>query len=358
MPLDANIAGALPQWCLRLKDLRFVADGRAISWEQNHVTAMHAMLRQWGGMRSLVLTAIDSTLLDHIGCSFNQSLTELRIRILFVLLSTKQSLLHLTDFSLPCLHTFEFSGNALWCAEFLPCTAESPLQVVELKWHDEGDKLALTKIGTALASRKLPSFLRSIRLRDESSIGGDRGQFLDHIQPLLTFEALQTFELSSDLTFHVNNQAIQQVSKAWKYIKSFTLEVNVTPSLSLESLAYFTHCPNLTQLSLPVYDTRDLPEWAFGSDPPDHVYSNDTLTALGIGASYIRHPLDVAAFISRLFPSIEHIDVSPGDGEDEDEDEDEDEQLSLWSQCNEYLPTVSMIRQGGLWKKPEHEETR
>ncbi|KAH8818643.1 hypothetical protein DL96DRAFT_1820074 [Flagelloscypha sp. PMI_526] len=375
-PLDASIASALPRWCPNLREFHIVEANRlAMSWEHGYAKAILAMLCQWEGMRSLILSAIDPTLLDYIGSSYNMSLTQLRVHILASALyafrpNTFSSLVRLSinhhtptnspdststppivaNFSLPRLRTFRFHGEPFWCATFLRCTEESPLESVNLGWSGNACISTFQTIATALSNRKQPHLLQNIVIDDNISEEGDRGSLLDHIGPLLSLKALRSFELNSTRTFHVSDQEIKNISIAWKNIASFVLFVEIAPPPSLESLAYFTHCPNLSYLCLPIRDASDLPDWCNSSDPPDHVYSNSTLKDLCFGPSHIEDPFHVAAYISRIFPSIQGIDAYPGQGGDTDE------QFRLWNKCREYMTSLSEIRQQGLWKMPKPDQ--
>ncbi|KAJ7920487.1 hypothetical protein B0H13DRAFT_2268217 [Mycena leptocephala] len=130
------------------------------------------------------------------------------------------------------------------------------------------------------------------------------------IQPLLGFPNLRHVKLSSPVGFMLDNDFVDAMARAWPRLESLSIEGEHTayfPSTSNPTImtlhSFSCHCPHLRHLSLLVEATNI--QMDHSSRTPRTIHT--TLESWHPLYSSIDSPVEVAIFLSSLFPSLSTI---------------------------------------------------
>jgi hypothetical protein len=164
-----------------------------------------------------------------------------------------------------------------------------------------------------LGTERVPS-ASAIRIPSESAIhdshsdsvlkimaygeAGRNEKRLDMIFPNLTHVILNSVR--------VDDEGVKQMAMAWRCIISLRLGMPERPwgnsRMTLVGMvALAQHCPQLRHLSVPI-DACEVPS----TSPDTRIFVN-SLVELEVGNSPIIDPVEVGAFLSRLFPKLRRI---------------------------------------------------
>ncbi|EPQ52505.1 hypothetical protein GLOTRDRAFT_140231 [Gloeophyllum trabeum ATCC 11539] len=145
------------------------------------------------------------------------------------------------------------------------------------------------------------------------------------LKPLKPFSMLRTLRIDVEYALNLSDETLEEFASCWPLITRLDLctdnnadpsnlpRVMVTP-LGLISLVKL--CPDLEQLSI-VFDATKI-RLVEGQRPGRGVSGKKT-TSLDVGKSPISDALDVAEFLSDLFPSLEEVETEWGRGTREQE---------------------------------------
>ncbi|KAJ7204306.1 hypothetical protein B0H12DRAFT_1161151 [Mycena haematopus] len=134
--------------------------------------------------------------------------------------------------------------------------------------------------------------------------------------------------------------------------------LHIAPRTTLRALLAFARlCPNLWRLSLPI-NARSVPKWRKAKTAAEARPTQRSLTFLNVGESPMDTPLEVAAYLSSIFPKLGR--VSAGKQKERRDEPVSAEVLacqSKWKAVEAALPLLRKVRaEEKYWTQREYEE--
>ncbi|KAJ7092117.1 hypothetical protein C8R43DRAFT_853958, partial [Mycena crocata] len=138
-----------------------------------------------------------------------------------------------------------------------------------------------------------------------------------HIFPLFTLTTLTSVTLAGPVGIDLDDAAAADIARAWPRIKSLDFAggafPHVPPRTTLRALLAFARlCPHLWILSLPI-DARSVPKWRKAQTAAEVRPTQRCLRHLSVGESPVGTPLDVAGYLSSIFPRLEWVSAGRED---------------------------------------------
>lgn len=164
---------------------------------------------------------------------------------------------------------------------------------------------------------------------------------IDGLLPFLAFTHLTEVNLIAPGGFDLDDDDIKVIAKAWPRVTELTLgsselELYLHPRLSLYSLISIAEfCPDTCRLWIAVDASVIPPISARGGEEG---IRNHSLVTLGVKGSPIESAVDVAAFLSDLFPNIVNIGLYSEFGMQNEETR---RTGRLWDEVDDLLSSVS-----------------
>ncbi|KAJ7642632.1 hypothetical protein DFH06DRAFT_1334017 [Mycena polygramma] len=163
------------------------------------------------------------------------------------------------------------------------------------------------------------------------------------MRALLCFHNLTLLSITSVIGFDLDDGTLAELARAWPRIASLALKSNYhhtrTPRATAACLLSFAeHCPRLSRLTL-AFDATTIPA-AESPAPVQH-----SLTMLNVQQSPMTTPIDMARFISGLFPTLTKLDTYREHDYNEEEDGMDDIERDVirihyrWKEVQSFLGT-------------------
>ncbi|KAJ7271295.1 hypothetical protein B0H12DRAFT_730836 [Mycena haematopus] len=183
-----------------------------------------------------------------------------------------------------------------------------------------------------------------------------------HLLPLFTLTTLTFVTLAGPVGLDLDDTAAADIARAWPRIMSLDLAgsafLHIPPRTTLRALLAFARlCPNLWRLSLPI-NARSVPKWRKAKTTAEARPTQRSLTFLNVGESPVDAPLDVAAYLSSIFPKLGR--VSAGKQKERRDEPVRAEVLECqrkWKVVEAALPVLRKVRaEEKYWTQRECEE--
>ncbi|KAJ7142952.1 hypothetical protein C8R44DRAFT_974416 [Mycena epipterygia] len=347
-----SLLSVLVSECPKLKSISLKSFGYRIH-EAPHQPpkvqqAVSSFVRGLQCVESVSVDALDTDALDHI-CRL-PSLTSLA----FTALSTSSTFFTSGDKrSLISLHTLDLGVSEIEpTTRFLGEFSQLPLISFKV-WLDQLSTTAqMHNLYTAVAAAISPKSLTSLILNDrygDDALAADHAIQSQSIRALFGFVNLTSISLVSPIGIDLDNTAVSELARAWPRVETLDLSArhcaSPRPRVTLECLHSFArHCPNLAELTM-TFDGTEVPTSDIGST--NRVFQ-DRLRTLNVDHSAISTAIDVARFLSAIFPRLMYIMTREVPCERPDLDEVDRQRIefhNLWNQVDELLPDLVAIRE-------------
>ncbi|KAJ7189172.1 hypothetical protein C8R46DRAFT_1056738 [Mycena filopes] len=226
---------------------------------------------------------------------------------------------------------------------FISAVSHSPLQSLTLRDISAPDASTMRQLFSAL-QRHLPrSLLTRLSITSDETLGPLRTT-IDALRLLFHFKNLTHVELRPPTGIDISDDDVLSLAQAWPRLGRLTLRQQLSkappPTATLRSLLHLAEqCSNLAQLELSL-DASAVPPIA-RSTHGARLYHH-ALTSWIVGPSSISAPLQVARFLSAIFPALTSISV---DSEDYGDDGDDDEDAQMWYEVQAALPICHEMRE-------------
>ncbi|TFK34790.1 hypothetical protein BDQ12DRAFT_338930 [Crucibulum laeve] len=244
--------------------------------------------------------------------------------------------------------------NPEHCLGLIESLSSGPLERLSLSFDEPTPSVVWKELCNALKQYCNPKYLKAIELEDyqEEYMGYNGGLDaddyiigLEHFTSLFSFHNLTDLILKPFYGFHFSSEAIHNIAMKWPNMEHLTLRPNAVHPLhasgiTLHDLETFAkHCRKLEHLGL-IFDTT-LPN----NDNPSkrtEQQSLDTLKVLHVGHSPLGDQPSVAAYLSGIFPSLDHIETFEGtEGSDDGEGTSVDR---AWLNVSRLVPVFARVR--------------
>ncbi|KAJ7771317.1 hypothetical protein DFH07DRAFT_1057681 [Mycena maculata] len=218
-------------------------------------------------------------------------------------------------------------------------------------------RIATTRPSTLSRSRYHP--------RDTTETAADPEQIAlyavpgTHLFPLFTLTTLTSVTLAGPVGLDLDDAAAAEIARAWPRITSLDIAgsafLHISPRTTLRALLAFARlCPHLWRLSLPI-NARSVPKWRKAQTAAEERPTQRCLRSLHVGESPVGTPLDVAAYLSSIFPRLEWVSAGKEDSRDV-----RAEVLAgqrKWKAVEAALPVLRKVRvEEKYWTRREYED--
>ncbi|KAJ6587977.1 hypothetical protein B0H19DRAFT_1247699 [Mycena capillaripes] len=182
-----------------------------------------------------------------------------------------------------------------------------------------------------------------------------------HLFPLFTLTALTSVTLAGPVGLDLDDPAAAEIARAWPRITSLDLAgsafLHVPPRTTLRALLAFARlCPHLWRLSLPI-NANSVPQWRKPQTAAEARPTQRCLRSLHVGESPVGTPLDVAAYLSGIFPRLEWVSAGKEDSRDEPVRAEVLASQRKWKAVEAALPVLRKVRvEEKYWTRREYEE--
>ncbi|KAJ7174922.1 hypothetical protein C8R46DRAFT_990938 [Mycena filopes] len=163
------------------------------------------------------------------------------------------------------------------------------------------------------------------------------------VRMLFRFRNLTFVQLQPASGIDVADDDILSLAHAWPHLETLSLRphLNVPQNITLRGVLHLAeHCPKLQHLEM-VIDASTVPPLKRSEHRLRPLRC--ALVYWQVGASAISSPLQVARFLSAIFPALRSVD--PEDEDYDEEDDDDDELVELWREVNTALPICHEMRE-------------
>ena len=227
---------------------------------------------------------------------------------------------HFSTQAFPMLSNLQLTTAAPHVAGDIVCAVSSPtLKSLNLTIKANIPRLTITQLFCTLSTQH--SHLDTIKL-GLSRLHRKTGEVIhpSDLQPLLSIRGIKHMNMSA-CPVAVDDQLMRAISNSWRQLErleiSASSDMRPLPGLvSLVGLAYLSYgCPNLKMVGLPVdTDVTRIPTALPGlPNALGEEFLPCDLTYMHVGASPIRDPVTVAAYLSDIFPLLNNISTHPLD---------------------------------------------
>ncbi|KAJ7737555.1 hypothetical protein B0H16DRAFT_1891634 [Mycena metata] len=287
--------------------------------------AVSFFVKQLTHLESLEVPCLDAAALDHV--------------------AKRPALdyLHLDD-QTPFPHVFEPASDVPFCCEITKLTLTvtdaraatevlirldaSPISDLEIRFPRTTSATALQAIYNGVAAHCNHASLTSLSIAlpptstPDTAVADSEQIALyavpgTHLSPLFTLTTLTSVSLAGPVGLDLDDAAATDIARAWPRITSLDLAgsafPHIPPRATLRALLAFARfCPRLWRLCLPI-DARSVPKWRSANTDAEARPTQRRLKSLHLGESPVGTPLDVAAYLSSIFPKLEWISAGKGD---------------------------------------------
>ncbi|KAJ7897571.1 hypothetical protein B0H14DRAFT_3853206 [Mycena olivaceomarginata] len=221
--------------------------------------------------------------------------------------------------------------DARAATEVLARLHASPIRSLTIQFPKNTSATAVREIYNGVAVNCNHASLVSLSIalppRDSTDTAADPEQISlyavpgTHFFPLFTLTTLTSVTLATPVGLDLDDAAAAEIARAWPRITSLDLAgsafLHVPPRMTLCALLAFAwFCPHLWRLSLPI-NARSVPKWQKAQTAAEARPTQRRLRSLHVGDSPVGTPLDVAAYLSSIFPRLEWVSAGKEDPRDE-----------------------------------------
>ncbi|KAJ7218384.1 hypothetical protein GGX14DRAFT_436901 [Mycena pura] len=184
-----------------------------------------------------------------------------------------------------------------------------------------------------------------------------------HLFPLFTLTTLTSVTLAGPVGLDLDDTVAAEIARAWPRIRSLRLDLagslyqRVPPRTTLRALLTFARlCPHLWRLSLPI-NAHSVPKWRKAQTAAEARPTQRCLRSLYVGDSPVGTPLDVAAYLSSIFPKLQWVSGGKVDPRGEPVRADVLAGRRKWKAVEAALPVLQKVRaEERYWTRRECEE--
>ncbi|KAJ7196211.1 hypothetical protein GGX14DRAFT_526861 [Mycena pura] len=182
-----------------------------------------------------------------------------------------------------------------------------------------------------------------------------------HLFPLFTLTTLTSVTLAGPVGLDLDDAAAAEIARAWPRITTLDLAgsafPHIPPRTTLRALLAFAWlCPHLWQLCLPMNAHR-VPNWRKAQTAAEARPTQPCLECLYVGESPVGTPLDVAAYLSSIFPKLRSVSAGPVDSQDEPVGTELLADRRKWKAVQAALPVLRKVRaEERYWTRREYGE--
>ncbi|KAJ7358507.1 hypothetical protein DFH08DRAFT_735176, partial [Mycena albidolilacea] len=213
--------------------------------------------------------------------------------------------------------------DARAATEVLARLHASPIRSLTIQFPKNTSTTALRRIATT----RLSTLSIALLPRDITDTAADLEQIAlyavsgTHLFPLFTLTTLTSVTLAGPVGLDLDDATAAEIARAWPQIMSLDLAgsafPHVPPRTTLCALLAFARlCPHLWRLSLPI-NARSVPKWQKAQTAAEARPTQRRLRSLHVGESPVDTSLDVAAYLSSIFPRLERVSAGKEDPRDE-----------------------------------------
>ncbi|KAF5361643.1 hypothetical protein D9758_007301 [Tetrapyrgos nigripes] len=213
--------------------------------------------------------------------------------------------------------------------------------------HNFFQTLASTRWKKSLRFLSIQGEAGSATLESEVWVSPDYRVTPNTLKPLLALPELEDLDLDLEIAFELDNAMLGSMAQAWPNLSSLRIGgsggtwgiVEGGAKITLDGLIPLVQCcPNLETLSICLDAVT-----AFPSPPrrPGRGAINEHVQSLHLCNSTISDPVEVASFLSDLFPNL--LDVTAW-SEGWMPTEDPDTEIEGWDEVNKLLPAFRNVR--------------
>ncbi|KAJ7222728.1 hypothetical protein B0H12DRAFT_1269419 [Mycena haematopus] len=323
------------------------------------------LVKQLTHLESLEVPCLDAAALDHLAK---------RPALDFVYLDDQTPLSPLasqTEVPSPCdIEVLTLTvTDARAATEVLARLHASPIDSLTIQFPKDTSATAVKELYDSVAARCNEAFLKSLAITltptGTTDTAADPEQIAlyavlgAHLLPLFTLTTLTSVTLAGPVGLDLDDTAAADIARAWPQLTSLDLGGSafqpVPPRTTLRALfAFARHCPHLLRLSLPI-NAHSIPKWRNAKTVADARPTQRCLMSLNVGDSPVGAPLDVAAYLSVIFPKLKW--VSAGKMRDAPVPAEVLAGQRKWKAVEEALPVLRRVRaEEEYWNRREYEE--
>ncbi|KAJ7882040.1 hypothetical protein B0H14DRAFT_1492469 [Mycena olivaceomarginata] len=261
--------------------------------------------------------------------------------------------------------------DARAATEVLARLHASPIRSLTIQFPKNTSATAVREIYNGVAVNCNHASLVSLSIalppRDSTDTAADPEQIAlyavpgTHLFPLFTLTTLTSVTLATPVGLDLDDAAAAEIARAWPRITSLDLAgsafLHVPPRTTLCALLAFARfCPHLWRLSLPI-NARSVPKWQKAQTAAEARPTQRCLRSLHVGESPVGTPLDVAAYLSSIFPRLEWVSAGKEDPRDEPVRAEVLAGRRKWKAVEAALPVLRKVRvEEKYWTRREYEE--
>ncbi|KAJ7644786.1 hypothetical protein FB45DRAFT_1053451, partial [Roridomyces roridus] len=310
--------------------------------QQQHVSTLIRSLRN---LQSLDTPFVDLPALVHLGKL--QTLTALKISPMPVV---PYSTMHDQGLfsSLVFADMFFEASDEQLVPEFIRTWTNPPLSSFTVTMAKTLSEQALCAVSAALSEHVDHKSLRTLSVKHHVR---ERGEALtgDIFRPLVCFVNLTMVYILADNGYNLDDALMTELARAWPHLETLNLETiwndhRQAPLITLFSLRTLaSHCPRLRELEL-TFDANSVPE-----PRPNERQLQFELASLDAAHSPISSAIDVARYLSAVFPNLTTVCSAYDEYDMEEEMETEEDKAefkwsALWREVKALLPALNDIR--------------
>ncbi|KAJ7882022.1 hypothetical protein B0H14DRAFT_2565547 [Mycena olivaceomarginata] len=261
--------------------------------------------------------------------------------------------------------------DARAATEVLARLHASPIRSLTIQFPKNTSATAVREIYNGVAANcnhvSLDSLSIALLPRDTTDTAADPEQIAlyavpgTHLFPLFMLTTLTSVTLAGPVGLDLDDAAAAEIARAWPRIMSLDLAgsafLHVPPRTTLCALLAFARlCPHLWRLSLPI-NARSVPKWRKAQTAAEARPTQRRLRSLHVGESPVGTPLDVAAYLSSIFPRLEWVLAGKEDPRDEPVRAEVLAGRRKWKAVEAALPVLRKVRvEEKYWTRREYAE--
>ncbi|KAJ7659809.1 hypothetical protein DFH06DRAFT_1297233 [Mycena polygramma] len=347
---DLSLMSTLPSRCPGLKHVELYSAG---SGSPSATASLCKLLDGLRHLESLVFNPPDTATLLHIG-QF-QRLKRLTIGNL------RHGTLPSSSAGVPlfsCIRDFSLFGSDVEPATNLfSCCVNTSFDSISIGFQTPVTATALDSLFTSIAAcqcshTSLSSLTVSMDIQISDNIHNATPYLITPytLRHLFCFKNLMSLRLTA-IGFDMDDAIIGEMARSWLQLRTLKFVAyphSIRPRATLKSLQLLAqHCCHLESLEI-IFDATVPPTLDDSVLPP----MQKTLTSLNVGSSTISVALQVARFISGIFPSLDELSTFDNDNFEALNDlqltvAEVERHNRLWGEVQGQLPIVRAIREEG-----------
>ncbi|KAF7339028.1 hypothetical protein MVEN_01979000 [Mycena venus] len=226
---------------------------------------------------------------------------------------------------------------------FLGICSESPLRSLNVGFKGCPDAGEMQQLFATLVEHRSCAVIQHLTTHIPWLIAAPDNAGLYSIHPLFSLRHITHVKIVSPMGFDLDDNGVSALARAWSSLEELQLSSVDSPPdprvtlASLDTLA--RHCPHLHNLVIP-FDATVVPPL---DDSPERRILHERLLSISVGNFPISVPMDVAKYLSAVFP---HVSVFPSEPDQWDDiwDDVHSERNQRWKEVQRVVPEFQEIR--------------